>query len=152
MRHVPVTVGIAVGISAWLSVSVTGTGTNATAEAAIRKLIAADNDGHVPPRMADRIAWSSAYQRPIIGQERPVPAASAEIPLADRASTKGIRTPVRLVVADSGDLAYEYDTGVLMITMKDGSTRKIENASIRVWQKEQGEWKVAADFSASYHQ
>jgi ketosteroid isomerase-like protein len=49
---------------------------------------------------------------------------------------------IRIVVADSGDLAYEYATGSGTITLKDGSTRKIENATIRVWQKNQGEWKL----------
>jgi ketosteroid isomerase-like protein len=102
--------------------------------------------------MPDRIAWSGAYQRPVIGQERPVAATSAQIPVADRASTKSIYTPVRIVVSDSGDLAYEYATGVVTTTMKDGSTRKIETASIRVWQKDQGEWKVAVDFAAPYRQ
>jgi ketosteroid isomerase-like protein len=55
-------------------------------------------------------------------------------------------------VADSGDLAYEYGTAIVTITMKDGSTRKFENAGIQVWQKDQGEWKMAVDFMAPVRQ
>jgi hypothetical protein len=152
MRRALVLVGATVAASVLLLVSLKGAGTNAAAEAAIRKLIAAENEGHVPPRTADRIFWSGAYQRPTVGLERGVPATSAQVPLADRASTKAVRTPMRIVAADSGDLAYEYDTSTGTITLKDGSTRKIETASIRVWQKDQGEWKVAVDFAAPYRQ
>jgi ketosteroid isomerase-like protein len=152
MRRALVIVGATVAASVFLLVSPKGAGTNAAAEAAIRKLIAAESDGHAAPSMADRIVWTGAYQRPFVGQERGVPATSAQVPLADRASEKTVRTPMRIVVADSGDLAYEYETGSGTITLKDGSIRKIENAAIRVWQKDQGEWKVAVYFAAPYRQ
>lgn len=153
MRRALVIVGVTVAVSVLLLVSLKGAGTNAAAEAAIRKLIAAESEGHAPPFMADRIFWSGVYQRPIIGQERGVPATSAQVPLADRAATaRDVHSVIRIVVADSGDLAYEYATGSGTITLKDGSTRKIENATIRVWQKDQGEWKVAVSFSAPYRQ
>jgi hypothetical protein len=152
MRRAMLSVSATVGLSVLLLITLHGAGTNAAAETAIRKLNAAENDGHAPPRMADRIFWSGAYQRPSIGQERGVPATSADAPVGERATTKAVRTPIRIVVADSGDLAYEYGTAIVAITMKDGSTRNFENAGIRVWQKDQGKWKVAVDFMAPIRQ
>jgi len=152
MHRAVIVAGVLVAVSVAAAVPLRSAGTNAAAEAAIRKIVAAENDGHVPPQMADRIAWSGPIQRPVIGSERPVPAATAQIPLAERASTRTVRTPMRIVVADSGDLAYEYETGALTATLKDGSTRKADFACIRVWQKDGGEWKLAVEFSAPYRQ
>jgi len=150
MRRVSAVVGAVVVVSTVVAVPLRSAGTNAAAEAAIRKIVAAENDGKAPPVMADRILWSGPMQRPVIGNERPVPAATAQIPLADRESTKAVLKPQRIIVAESGDLAYEYETGVITATLKDGSTKTVENAGIRVWQKDGGEWKLAAHFSAPF--
>jgi ketosteroid isomerase-like protein len=141
-------VGAIVVVSTVVAIPLRSAGTNTAAEAAIRRIVAAENDGKAPPVMADRILWSGPMQRPVIGNERPVPAATAQIPLADRVSTKAALKPLRIIVAESGDLAYEYETGVITATLKDGSTKTVENAGLRVWQKDGGEWKLAAQFSA----
>jgi len=148
MRRVSAVVGAMVVVSTVIAVPLRSAGTNAVAEAAIRKIVAAENDGKTPPVMVDTILWSGPMQRPVIGKERPVPAATAQIPLGDRVSTKAVLKPERIIVAESGDLAYEYETGVITATLKDGSTKTVENAGIRVWQKDGGEWKLAAHFSA----
>jgi ketosteroid isomerase-like protein len=150
MRRVSAVLGTVVVVSAVVAVPLRSAGTNTAAEAAIRKIVAAENDGKTAPEMADMIAWTGPMQRPVIGKERPVPAATAQIPLADRVSAKTVRTPTRIIVADSGDLAYEYETGVVTATLKDGSTKTVEVAAIRVWQKDGGEWKLAAHFSAPF--
>src|SRR5262249_13333472 len=150
MRRVSAVVGAVVVVSTVIAVPLRSAGTNAAAEAAIRKIVAAMNDGKAPPEMADLIFWSGPIQRPAIGKERPVYAATAQIPVADRVSAKTVQTPQRIIVAESGDLAYEYGTGTVTATLKDGSTRTVETATLRVWQKDGGEWKVAAHFSAPF--
>jgi len=76
---------------------------------------------------------------------------SAPIPLSEQAAPPSVKhTPVRIVVADSGDLAYEYEAITLTTTLKAGGTRAVEAAGLRVWQKDQGQWKVAASFAAPF--
>lgn len=70
--------------------------------------------------------------------------------IAEGTFQKIVRTPVRIVVAESGDLAYEYEAAVLTIALKDGSSRTSDVSLVRVWQKNQGEWQLAVDFAAPY--
>jgi hypothetical protein len=152
MRRVIVAVAVIVSCLSIGFVELRGAGSNATEEAAIRKIIAAENEGHPVPHTADQIFWSGPYQRPVIWPEKPTPASTAIAPIEARVpgGSRGTKVPVRIVVADSRDLAYEYETTALNIRMKDGTTRNAESAALRVWQKEAGEWKIAAEFSAPH--
>lgn len=145
-------IGVIVGCLSIGFVELRGAGSNAIEEAAIRKIVSAENDGRPVPHMADQIFWSGPYQRPVIWPEKPTPASTAIAPIEERApsGSTSLKTPVRIVVADSRDLAYEYETTALSIKMKNGTTRAVESAALRVWQKESGEWKIAAEFSAPY--
>jgi hypothetical protein len=100
----------------------------------------------------DRIFWSGAYKRPFIrpdqGEEVPDQYNSERVPGSQRNKT----TPVRIEIAKSGDLAYEFSNHVLMFELKDGRKISLPASVLRVWRKETGEWKVAAQFSHSHYQ
>jgi hypothetical protein len=55
--------------------------------------------------------------------QRERPSRLARIITAALANAKSIYTPIRIVVSDSGDLAYEYAMGVVTTTMKDDFAR-----------------------------
>src|SRR5262245_51231262 len=95
------------------AVPLRGGGTSGAAEAAIRRIIAAENEGQPAPQLADRIFWSDPYKEPVVDGRRAVPATTGGSPTEECAFQKIVRTPVRIVVADSGDLAYEYEAAVL---------------------------------------
>ena len=120
-----------------------------TDEQLIRGLIAAADDGTKPlPTTEDRIVWSAAYKRPVVGSERGEEVAgerqvSNRVPGSERIKTQ-IR---RLEVSGSGDLAYEYSSGQLSFDLKSGQHVSFPNATLRVWKKINGEWRVAAQFS-----
>jgi len=123
-------------------------GNNATEEAAIRKLIAAtDNASMPPPLMSDAVFWSGAYKKPIIGKEKPESTSNEKrVPGSQKVQTQ----PLRIVVAESRDLAYEYSKFTLEFTTEAGKHVKFDGGLLRVWQKESGEWKQAAAFMRPY--
>jgi hypothetical protein len=124
-------------------------------EQQIRALIAKNDAGQSDDSLAtkDRIFWSGAYKRPFIS-----PARGEEIPDADRVSLRKpdsqriTTTPVRIEVAKSGDLAYEFSNGTLSYETKDGRKVSFPNSILRVWRKEGGQWKVAALFSQPHYE
>ena len=134
--------------------SAQGAGSNATEEAAIRKVIAAiDANGNRDHSLPDVIFWSGAYKKPVIGHEDDKPKQQVgEGGIADRSlsTQKLVTTPQRIVVADSKDLAYEYSTFTLEFNTKAGKHIKFDGAGLRVWQKQDGEWKQAAIFARGY--
>jgi len=85
-------------------------------------------------------------RKPTVGNEKPeeVPGpgdASSRTPGSEHRKT----TPVRIEVAKSGDLAYEYSNGELSYE-SGGKTLRGPTSILRVWKKEDGQWKVAAHF------
>jgi hypothetical protein len=108
---------LAVEFLALTSSGVRGAGTDAAEEAAIRKQIAAYDAGSSGSGsrralvLPDEVFWSGAYKRPIVR-----PAVSEPV---DREGSVPTRVPgpqkaktqvIRIVVADSHDLACEYST------------------------------------------
>jgi ketosteroid isomerase-like protein len=126
-------------------------GTNAEEEAAIRKAIAA-SAGHVQDySLPDSVFWSGAYKRPTVGKETPeevsgANAVSSRVP----GSVKTTSEPIRIVVAESRDLAYEYGKYNLQFDLKSGEHVGFDGGVLRVWQKQNGEWKMAATFVRPY--
>jgi ketosteroid isomerase-like protein len=112
-------------------------------EAAIRALIAN------PQRIKytdDRIFWSGAYKRPIIGAAKGEPFSDAA--LGQRKNQVSHTEVQRIEVAASGDMAYEFSNGKLEYDVEGPSKEHVsfETASVRVWKKVAGEWKVALMF------
>jgi hypothetical protein len=124
-----------------------------TDEQRIRALIARADQGMQPPRTADRIFWSAAFKRPVVGnqsaEEIPTDRRPAlRVPGSQRAKT----TVERIEIAKSGDLAYEFSNSDLSFQLKNGRDVSLPTSLLRVWRKEQGQWKVAANFSMTHYQ
>jgi ketosteroid isomerase-like protein len=56
------------------------------------------------------------------------------------------------VVAKSGDLAYEFSSAEVSSDLKNGKKESFTNSLLRVWKKEAGQWKIAAQFSRPHYQ
>jgi hypothetical protein len=124
-----------------------GAGSNAAEEVAIRKIIASAPSGRLA-YVADVIEWSGATLRPVVGKDQPAFSPGAgSVPNRVPGSTKATDSPIRIVVADSRDLAYEYGKGTVEYDLKGGKPVKFETGYLRVWQKQAGAWKVAAQFT-----
>jgi hypothetical protein len=61
-------------------------------------------------------------------------------------------TPVKIEIAKSGDLAYEYSDGRLSFELKSGEKVTLPQSRLRVWKKQNGQWKLAAGFSFPHWQ
>lgn len=154
-RQIALAAGLAVALLVVVSSGLRGAGTNAADEAAIRKLIAgADEAGGNAkvPRLANVIFWSGAYKRPFAAPEKGEPFSATDTAVQDRVpgSQKSKTEPLRIVIADSHDLAYEYSKSILEFDMKSGRHVNLNTGILRVWQKEGGEWKIAANFARPY--
>lgn len=120
-------------------------------EKQIRALIAAEETGKRPARTADRIFWSGAYRRPTVGDER-----GEETPgegqLANRIpKSETSKTTIRRIeIAKSNDFAYEFSDAVLSFDLKNGQRMSVPRSVLRVWKKEDGEWKEAAVFTRGH--
>ena len=112
-------------------------------EAAIRALIA--NPQQIK-FTEDRIFWSGAYKRPIIGAAKGEPYSDAA--LGQRRNQVSHTDVQRIEVAASGDMAYEFSNGKLEFDVEGPSNKHVafDTASVRVWKKVAGEWKVAVMF------
>jgi ketosteroid isomerase-like protein len=142
---------LAVGFIAITSSGVRGAGTNAADETAIRKQIAANDVGTgAGLSLPDAVFWSAALKRPKVGNEKGEPtidrAAEDRVPGSQKSTT----TVIRVVVADSHDLAYEYSTSNFAYDVKGGKHVSFDRGLLRVWQKQGGDWKIAAFFVRPY--
>jgi hypothetical protein len=72
--------------------------------------------------MSDRVFWSGAYKRPVVAPDKGEARTNMPGEIANRvAGTLKSKTDiVRIVVADSGELAYEYSRGILEFAVKSG--------------------------------
>jgi ketosteroid isomerase-like protein len=117
-------------------------------EKAIRDLIDKINTGRAGEigQTEDSVFWSGAIVRPIVGDEKAEirPGSSAG---DKRANIKSIVTVKQLKVSQSSDMAYEYSTTRNSWDRTDNKKHiEFDAASLRVWQKVNGNWKIAAFF------
>jgi len=121
-------------------------------EAAIRALIAQRDAGKPLPSMPERVLWLASFQKPVVGSEAPV-LRTHERGIENRVpdTTKNATTVRRIVIAESGDLAYEYSDGMLEFDLKAGGHVTSPNSTLRVWQKQDGQWKMAASFTITHY-
>jgi len=117
-------------------------------ESAIRAQISRVDKGESGLSTADRIFWTGAIVRPTVGAEASV-AVEGDLGIANRVAGSNVTktTPVRIEVAKSGDMAYEFSNGELSYKLKSGQTVNTKTSTLRVWRKEGGQWKVAASFT-----
>jgi ketosteroid isomerase-like protein len=153
-RQLVVIVSAVVGFFAIALSGGRSAGNNAEEEAAIRKVIAAlDAKGNAPDvSLPDAVFWSGAYKKPFIRSSEKAEPRGGEGSIGERVpgSQKTKTEPIRIVVADSHDLAYEYSKFTLEFDMKSGKHDRFEGGLLRVWQKQGGEWKQAAVFMRPY--
>jgi ketosteroid isomerase-like protein len=149
MRTATVTTALALGFTAILTAQ-----TASSDEQQIRALIAQFDSGQRQGMgTKDVIFWTGAYKRPTIGNEQGEEVAgagqvSARVPGTNRAKT----SVVRIEVAKSGDLAYEFSNVEVSLELKDGKKMAFPNSTLRVWKKEAGQWKIAAHFARPHEQ
>lgn len=120
-------------------------------EKQIRDLITAVDNGKAAPRTEDRIFWSGAYRRPIVGNEQGEEISQERQPLNRVPGSQRTRTTVRRIeIAKSADLAYEFSDSELSFEVKGGKRVSLLTSSLRVWRKEAGLWRVAAHFAMTH--
>ena len=132
---------------------------------AIRDLIARyDQEGRGSvPHTDDTIYWTGDFQRPAVGSQQPVPLPAEERPSAARVpgapservpgSRRRVTTPVRIEIAASGDMAYEFSNSEVVFDLRNGERESATPASVlRVWKKDGAQWKIAAMFARPHHQ
>src|SRR4029453_675421 len=141
------TTGVAIGLVLALSAIISAQ-TAQSDEQQIRALIAKYDSGQSGIGTKDRIFWSGAYKRPGISPPR-----GEEVPSDRRVSERkpdsqrNQTTPMRIEIAKSGELAYEVSDTIVSFEMKDGKKVSLPGSVMRVWRKEGGQWKIAAQFS-----
>jgi hypothetical protein len=149
MNRQLVLIVIAVGAAVEFSAA-RGAGTNAAEEAAIRKLIA-DGDQtrglEGMPQLPDSITWTGSYKRPTVGSEKGELLGTSTLKDRVPGSAKLKTEPLRIVIADSRDLAYEYGRSTLDFDLNAGEHVRLETGILRVWQKNGGNWKQVAIFA-----
>jgi ketosteroid isomerase-like protein len=115
-------------------------------ERVIRALIAQQDQGAKAPYSDDVIFVSGRYARPVVGSKA---LAEAEAQLqeqpASRRNNRSVKHEVvRIQIADSGDLAYEFTNFHLGYDNSSNARVEFGGHLLRVWRKENGSWKVAA--------
>jgi ketosteroid isomerase-like protein len=148
-------IALTAGVIAAMCFRMRGAGTNTDEEAAIRKIIAAhDQKGggglEGVPQLADRVVWTGSAKRPMVGDEKEELLSTSSVPNRVPGRTTIKTEPVRIVVANDRDLAYEYGKITTEFDLKSGEHGKLEAGLLRVWQKQDGNWKQAAVFTRPY--
>jgi len=125
-----------------------------TDEQQIRALISNYDAGQTEGMWTkDRIFWSGAIKRPVIGSQQAEEVPSDRAPSARKPrSQRNHTTPDRIEIAKSGDMAYEFSNSELSSELKDGQKERFPTSVLRVWKKEAGEWKIAAMFARPHYQ
>lgn len=93
----------------------------------------------------DSFFWTGAYDKPMIGKAEHEAAARRMKNEAPRKNQSAAEHPQRIVVAKSGDVAYEYGSGDMSYDdQKTGKHVTFQGAYLRVWKSAGGECEVAA--------
>lgn len=93
----------------------------------------------------DSFFWSGAFDKPLIGKAQQDAARQKAEKDEPRKNELSGDHPQRIVVTNSGDMAYEYGTGKLSYDeVKTGKHVAFQTAYLRVWKSANGECRVAA--------
>ena len=112
-------------------------------EQAIRNLVAQANEGkNVVQSTDDVIFVSGPYPRPFIGKTNEERQRIADSLSKVRSNFSYKREIVRLVVAKSGDIAYEFGNGVINFDNANKEHQTVNNSYVRTWRKVNGQWMV----------
>lgn len=121
-----------------------------TNEQAIRALVERQNRGEEVIKGTDEFVFASGVTAayPVVGHQPSTE--TLEVP--ERA---GLEQPapvvyeriVRLVVAQSGELAYEYGDCAFGLAAPEPKAQSFDGSYLRVWRKQNGHWLVDAAFA-----
>ena len=131
------------------SVMAQATASTKTDEQVLRELIQQDDYGKdVIKFTEDAIFVSGAYPRPIIGRQQREAARPRQEEIARSRPNQSRKSEVqRLVVSQSGDMAYEFGNFTISYDAPDKKRAGFNGSYLRVWRKIGGEWKVDAFFA-----
>jgi ketosteroid isomerase-like protein len=115
-------------------------------ERVIRALIADQDAGARAPYSDDVIFASGRFSRAIIGSKAlsEEEARLQQEPTSRRDNRTVKHDVVRIQIADSGDLAYEFTNFQLGYDNSSNEHVQFGGHLLRIWRKENGSWKVAA--------
>ena len=123
-------------------------GQSSSAADQIRQRIADFDRGPTGDRNAwlttDAVMWTGASSRPL-AKESDKP----DLVAPNRRNNVFKTTVQRIDVAQAGDMAYEYSTFSVSFDDDRGHTAAT-GALLRVWKKDAGTWKIAAQFQRPY--
>ena len=112
-------------------------------EQRLRELIEQMERGDREMPYSDHIFFASgAYPQPVRGL-----AALRDAGAARRATRRNFSRTFameRLVVAEAGDLAYEYGTSKAEWDTPEGEHRTVDAAYLAAWRQHAGEWRIEA--------
>lgn len=110
-------------------------------EQVIRDIIKQENETQTRPKVTDNVVSAPiGTPRPFVGKADW--AAGVQELSKTRPNTKLVRTPERIVVAASNDLAYEYGNQTMAWDKPEGGRFEGKGAYVRVWRKVNNEWLV----------
>jgi ketosteroid isomerase-like protein len=93
----------------------------------------------------DNFFWSDAYDKPMIGKAEHEEARKKVEAEEPRNNEVDADHPQRVVVSQSGDMAYEYGGGEISFhEQKTGKHVSFQVGYLRVWKSVDGQCKVAA--------
>jgi ketosteroid isomerase-like protein len=120
-------------------------------ERTIRELVEKQNrnpDKRIISTTDESIFWTGAFPNPSIAKKpNPENEAINQKIKKERLNYQATSRIERLVVAQSGDIAYEYGNGTLSWDTPDKKHINFDNAYLRTWKKINGEWKVDTFFA-----
>jgi hypothetical protein len=94
--------------------------------------------------MKDAVLWTGASSRPLTKEtDRP------DLVAPNRRNDVFKTTVQRIEVSQSADMAYEYSTFSIAYDDDRGHT-EATGALLRVWKKDGGTWKIAAQFQRPF--
>jgi ketosteroid isomerase-like protein len=108
-------------------------------EQVIREIIKQENENQVRPKFTDDVISAPVgTPRPFVGKQAWI--AGVQELNKTRPNTKLVRTPERIVVAASNDLAYEYGNQTMAWDKPEGGRFEGQGAYLRIWRKVNNEW------------
>jgi ketosteroid isomerase-like protein len=118
-----------------------------TDEQVLREIIRQE-DEKPPKRTEDFIFASGLVPRPIVGRKEveAMEQSRTQEAAKSRANQRTKTEMRRLVVAQSGDLAYDFGDVTFSYDAPDGKRVSFNSSYLRAWRKVRGEWMVDAVF------
>jgi hypothetical protein len=114
---------------------------SACAEQTVRDAI----QNHTFKYADDTFFWSGALDKPLIGKAAGEDASKKMGTEGPMRNTVAAEHPQRIVVSNSGDMAYEYGTGeVSFDDRKTGKHTAFQTGYLRVWKSVDGQCEAAA--------